>query len=46
MNTKKKLYGISRTIPRITSEVQLISWLKRGKIRWFVYTNIKVLLKG
>jgi DNA-binding transcriptional ArsR family regulator len=41
MIRKKKLYGDSRTIPLMKTELQVFSWLKRGKIRWFVFTNIK-----
>lgn len=41
MPKKKKLYGSSRTVPAISNKDDIISWIRRGKMRKFVFLNIK-----
>lgn len=41
MLKKKALYGTSRTVPVIFKRDDLISWIRRGKMRKFVFLNIK-----
>lgn len=38
---KKKLYGKTRTVPILKSKLQILSWIVRGRVRKFVFTNIK-----
>ena len=38
---KRKLYGVSREVPVISSDIEFISWIKRGKTRSFVFSNMK-----
>lgn len=40
MSEKSYLYGKSRTIPILKTELEIISWLKRGKVRLQVFQNI------
>ena len=38
---KQKLYGKSRTIPILRTDLQVLSWLVRGNIRKFVFFKIE-----
>ena len=40
MPKKKRLYGKSRTIPVLKTELETLSWLRRGKVRKFVFLHI------
>lgn len=40
MSKKKKLYGKSRTVPILKRNLELISWIRRGKMRKLVFQNI------
>lgn len=35
------LYGVSREVPVLSSDIDFISWIKRGKTRLFVFSNLK-----
>ena len=41
MTQKKRLYGKSRDIPVLKNNIQTQSWIRRGKIRKFVFLHIK-----
>lgn len=41
MQKKRKLYGKSRTIPVLKTELELCSWVVRGSMRKVVLLNIK-----
>ena len=40
MSRKEKLYGNSRSVPILKTTPQLISWLKRAKLRKYVFFHI------
>lgn len=40
MPKKIKLYGSSRTVPAFRKTDDILSWIRRGKMRMFVFLNI------
>ena len=41
MLTRQKLYGKSRTVPILKTNLQILSWLIRGSVRKFVFSEIE-----
>ena len=41
MSQNRKLYGKSRTIPVLTSTLQILSWLVRGNLRKQIFLSIQ-----